>query len=95
MNYTRIYLFGKRQSRGSFDDLYSVEKYNSLQEAYDANDYVECDFVKDENGTLYIEAKNVKNTDIKKYHKLIYQNCPAGVDALDDQLACELAVTLF
>lgn len=95
MNYEKIYLFGKKESRGTFDDFYSTEKYNSLQDAYDANDYVECDYVKDENGTILIEARNVNNPEIKKYHKLNFQNCPAGIDIMDDNLACEMATTLF
>lgn len=66
MTYEKIYLFGKKQSKGSFDDFFSTEKYSTIQDAYKANDYVECDFVKDENGTLYIEARNIKNPSEKK-----------------------------
>lgn len=95
MTYERIYLFGKKQSRGTFDDFFSTEKYQSLQDAYEANDYVECDFVKDEKGILHIEARNVKNPDVKKYHQLNHQHCPAGIDVLDDSLAAEMACSLF
>ena len=95
MKYRKIYLFGKKESRGSWDDLFSTEKYQSLQDAYKANDYVEGDFVKDTDGIIYIEVKNVKNPQIKKYHRLNYQHCPAGIDGLDDSLACELGVTLL
>lgn len=95
MSYKKISLFGKQQSRGTFDDLFSTDKYQSLQDAYAANDYVECDFVQDDEGTLFIEAKNVKNPEIKKYHRLNYQRPVAGLDVLDDSLACEMASTLF
>lgn len=95
MKYEKIELFGKQKSRGTFDDFYSTEKYNSLQEAYDANDFVICDFVKDEEGILYIEAMNVKNTDIKKYHRLIIQQPFAGLDSQDDYIVCKIACELF
>lgn len=93
--YERIYLFGKNESRGTFEDFYSTEKYKTMQEAYAANDYVECDFVKDENGILYIEARNVQKPDERKYHRLNYQRCPAGIDFLDDNLALEMACSMF
>lgn len=95
MAYERIYLFGKQNSRGTFDDFYDTEKYTSMKEAYKANDYVECDFVKDENGILSIEARNVKRPEFRVYMKLKYQNCPFGIDALDDELAAAMACSLF
>lgn len=95
MEYKRIELFGKKQSRGTFDDFFSTEKYATLQDAYKANDYVECDFVKDENGILYIEARNVQKPDEKKYHRLNYQNCLFGIDVSDDNLAAEMACSMF
>lgn len=95
MSYERIYLFGKKESRGTFDDFFDTTKFKTLQEAYEANDYVECDFVQDETGTLFIEARNVKQPDVRKYHQLNYQRCPAGLDVSDDNAGCELAVSLF
>ena len=95
MKYEKVNLFGKQQSRGTFDDFFHSEKYETLQQAYDANDYVECDFVKDEQGLLYIEAKNVKNPEVKKYHRLNYQKPVCGLDVSDDNAGCELAVSLF
>jgi len=95
MKYEKVYLFGKQKSRGTFDDFFDTKKYDSLQLAYDKNDYVECDFVKDEDGTLYIEAKNVSKPDIKKYHKLNYQRPVAGIDVSDDNAGCKLAASLF
>lgn len=92
---TKIDLFGSRKSRGTFDDFYSSSKYNSLEEAYAANDYIECDFVKDENGVLFIEAKHVKDPELKKRHRLINQNPRAGLDIADDRFGCLLAESLM
>ena len=84
MSYDKIALFGKQQSKGTYDDFFDTSKFETLQQAYDANDYVQCDFVKDENGTFFIEARNVKNPDVKKYHKLNYQRPVFGLDISDD-----------
>lgn len=95
MEYEKIYLFGKQKSRGTFDDFFNTEKYKSLQHAYDANDYVECNFVKDNEGIIYIEARNVSAPNVKKYHRLYYQNPIAGIDVSDDAAACEIASNLI
>ena len=95
MKYKKVDLFGLHQSKGTFDDFFSTEKYSSLQEAYEANDYVECDFVRDEDEILYIEARNVKNPDVRKYHCLNYQRPVCGLDVSDDNAGCELATSLF
>lgn len=95
MSYEKVALFGKQKSRGTFDDFFDTEKYGNLEEAYEANDYVQAEFVKDGEGTLYIEARNVKNPEVKKYHRLNYQRPVAGLDVSDDNAGCELAVSLF
>lgn len=95
MEYEKIYLFGKRKSRGSFDDFYDIKKFNTIEEAYNANDYVECDFVKDKGGWIHIEARHVQDESKKKYHRLNFQHCPFGLDVLDDSIASEMATTLF
>ena len=95
MNYKKIYPLGKLKSRGSFEDFYSTKKYNSMEEAYEENDYVKCDFVMGDDGLVYIEASHAKNPEEKKYHLLNYQRFPAGLDALDDNLAVEMAESLF
>ena len=46
LKYEKVNLFGTQKSKGTFDDFYNTKKYDSLQEAYDAKDYIECDFVK-------------------------------------------------
>ncbi|HRG19317.1 MAG TPA: hypothetical protein PLP39_09520, partial [Flavobacterium lutivivi] len=94
-NYEKINLFGKKQSRGTFDDFFDINKYETIEQAYNANDYVECDFVRDENGIIFIEARNVKNPELKKYHKLNYQRPFAGLDVSDDNEGVQLAISLF
>jgi len=51
--------------------------------------------MKDDKGTLYIEARNMKTPDVKKYHRLNFQRPVAGLDISDDNAGCELAVSLF
>lgn len=94
MKYKKIDLFGKKQSKGSFDDFFDTEKYDSVKEAYDSNDFVKCNYVKDKKGIIYIEAQHTKKKN-KKYHRLMIQNCPFGIDINDDNYAAELAITLF
>lgn len=94
MEYTIIDLFGKHGSRGTFDDIFS-NKYESKEDAYAANDYVQADFVRDENGILYIQAFNVKDPEIKKLHKLNYQRPVAGLDVMDDSMGADMAATLL
>jgi len=91
----KINLFGKQKSRGSFDDFFDPSKYKTLEQAYEANDYVECDFVEDENGTIFIEARNVRQPEIRKYHKLNYQRPIFGLDVSDDSAGCGIAVSLL
>lgn len=95
MAYERIYLFGKKESKGSFDDIYDSKKYKSIQEAHDKNDYVKCDFVRDEKNTLYIECSHTSKPDVKKYHRLYYQRPFAGLDVSDDNEAVNLAASLL
>jgi len=95
MEYKIIAPLGKKQSRGTFDDFYNTEKYASLQEAYNAKDYVEIDFVADKENVIYLEAKNIKNPANKLYHKLNYQHFPVGIDVSDDNAGCDLADKLL
>lgn len=94
MKYTKTELF-PHKSRGTFDDFYSVEKYFALEDAYAANDYVEADYVVSEDGGIYIEAHHVKYPDNKMRYKLIIQRPLFGIDAQDDALAAEMAVSLL
>lgn len=96
MEYTKINLFGHshKGSKGTFDDIFA-NKYKSKEDAYAANDYVQADFVRDENGVLYIQAFHVKNPEIKKLHKLNYQRPVAGLDVMDDSLGVDMAASLL
>lgn len=91
----KIHLFGLRPSRGTFDDIYNNTKYKNLEDAYKANDYAQCDFMRDENGTVHVVVFNPKNPDEKKTHTLVYQNCPAGLDIFDDQSIVNLALSMI
>lgn len=84
----------KEESKGTFDTFFSSEKYNTLQDCYNANDYIVGNFVEDEEGVVYIELFSSKNPKTKKYHRLIHQNIRAGIDMIDDSLACKLAESL-
>ena len=95
MSYEKIELFGKQKSRGSYDDFFNAEKYPNLEAAYNANDYVQAEFVKDEKGAIYIEVRNVNNPEVKKYHRLNYQRPFFGLDVSDDSAGCELATSLL
>lgn len=95
MNYTKFYLFGKMKSRGTFDDFFNTDKYDSLEAAYAANDYVEADFVRDEQAAILIELRHSKNPDKRLYHRLNYQEPRFGLDISDDNAAMELAKTLM
>lgn len=95
MKYTKIDLFGTQKSRGTYDDFFDTEKYSSMREAYDANDYVECDFVQGADELLYIEAKHTNAPDVKEYHRLNVQNPFAGLDVLDDEAGVALAMSLL
>lgn len=95
MGYTKTDLFGRHESRGTFDDFFDTKKYSSIQDAYKENDYVQSDYVRDDDGALYIEAHHVKNPEVKKYHKLNFQRPVAGIDILDDNLAAEMSASLL
>ena len=91
----KIAPFGKQRSDGTFDDLYNPEKFESIEAARAANDFVRMDFMRDEKGLIFIEASNAKNPNTKKLYKLEVQNFRAGLDHIDDQNACEIAKTLL
>jgi hypothetical protein len=95
MNYRRIELFGTHVSRGTFDDVFSIVKYKTLKEAYEANDYAECDFVMNDDGILYIEARHVAQPERRVYHRLYVQHCPCGLADIDDAAGIHLAETLL
>ena len=95
MKYTVIDLFGTSQANGTFDDIFSTEKYSNLKEAYAANDYVKCNYVQDSEGILYIEAKHVQNPNEKQYHRLEIQRPVCGIDVIDDTKACQMAAKML
>lgn len=96
MEYTKIWPLGKdrEQPHGSFDCLYDL-KYPSMKMAEENNDFVIGDFVRDLEGKIYIEWRHVRTPENKMRHKLQIQFFPAGIDTIDDYLACELGQNLF
>lgn len=94
MNYEKISLF-THESRGTYDDFFDTDKYENMQDAYLASDYVKCDFVRNEKGTIYIECIHISEPDIKKYHRLDYQRPVFGIDISDDRMGEELAISMF
>lgn len=95
MQYTKISPLGHRLGPGTFDAFFDTEKYVDLNEAEKANDVVIVDFVVGDDDLVYFQFHNSKNPAEKKYHRLNYQHFPCGVDALDDNAAVEIAVSMF
>lgn len=95
MNYTIIAPFGPNKSKGTFDDIFDSAKYSSIETAWRHNDFVKCDYVKDVDGTIYIEMSHIQTPDTKKHYRLQRQSFPAGIDILDDQLAADMAATML
>lgn len=91
----KIQPFGQRPSKGTFDDIYNSQKYPSIEEAYKANDYAQCDFMKDEKGTVHVVVFNPKNPENKKTYTLTRQHFPAGLDIYDDQSIINIALSLI
>lgn len=95
MEYKKISPLGPRVGFGTFETLFDIDKYPTLEDATNANDYVILDFVIDERDLKHIECYHVRTPETKLYHRINYQHFPFGLDAMDDHFACELAATLF
>ena len=80
------------KSRGSYDDFYNSEKYNTLQDAYEANDYAEANYMRDDMGTLFIE---VTYKDKKEVHRCGWQNPVCGPDVMDDNAVIKIVDKLM
>ena len=94
MEYKKISPLGPRVGPGTFDAIWN-QKYKNLEEAKKENDVVVLNFVLDEDDIVHIQIFNTKDPENKKYHRLIIQRFPAGVDGQDDHLAMEIAQTLI
>lgn len=90
MIFTKIYPLGPKPGFGTYETFYDSSKYQSLKQAKEYYDVVVVDFVKDEWGVIYFEVYSTMTPDIKKYHKLIVQQFPFGVDYNDDVEVCNL-----
>ena len=85
---------GIRGGPGTFDTFFDTKKYSTWKEAFDANDAVIVDFIK-EDGVIKFEAHHSSDPSKKLFHTLIYQHFPAGIDVYDDQAAIALAEQLY
>lgn len=86
--------FGPNKSKGTFDDVFDQLKYDSIEEAWKANDYVHCDYVI-EDDLLKIQMYHTKNPEEKLKHVLLIQNCPMGIDVRDDRAAITMAISII
>lgn len=94
MAYTKIAPLGNRIGPGTYDCFWKPA-YRSMEEALAANDFIVVDFVTDENGIIYFEFYHINTPQIKKYHRLMFQHFPFGVDTRDDWMAGEIAQSMF
>lgn len=91
MEYKKIAPLGPREGTGTFDCIYDNQKYSTMKEAQAANDYVQIDFVKGEDGIIYFEFVYSKAPDIKRHQQLQIQHFPFGIDVMDDATAMNIA----
>ena len=91
----KIYLFGKKKSVGSFDDFFNTKKYKTYQQAKKNNDYVIVDFMIDKTDTIFVRLCHSQCKLAVKWYRLEYQNCPCGLDVLDDNNICQLAREMY
>lgn len=91
MEDTIVDLYPNRERRGTYFDFFDGRKYKTIQEAYDADDYVKCDFVKNRHGILFVKATHTKYNVLIEEHRLINQNPLAGIGVLDDRLISQMA----
>ena len=95
--YTKISPLGPRKGSGTFDCWFDPDKYKTLEEAEQANDYVVVDFVKDEHGIIFFELYHTKDPGAKRHYELEIQHFLPfmGIDAFDDDAAERLAHKLL
>lgn len=93
--FEKISPLGERKGPGTFDGFWDNTKYDTMQEALEANDMVVVDFIKDENGIIYFEFYHIAEPNKKEIQMLQIQHFPAGVDIMDDQMACAKAQEFF
>lgn len=84
---------GELRSKGSFEDFFDTARYDNVEQAWKANDFVVCDFMKDDKDVKYIAVYHSTEPQSKIIHELYYQNFipKLGIDALDDHEVSEIA----
>lgn len=94
-NFIKISPLGPRNGPGTFDCFFDTAKYTTIEESLAANDYVIVDFEQDENGAKHFNAYHCRQPETPYREVLNIQNFPFGIDAFDDQLACQMAQTIL
>lgn len=97
MEYEKIEDFKhpENTSRGTFSDAFDNDKYETIEEAYKENDFVQVDYVRDSNGVLYYKAFHTKQPDKFRYRKLEIQRPIRGPDLIDLKHLDEIVDELF
>lgn len=96
MNYTKTSPLGERKGPGTFDGVFNMDRYKTMEQAIAANDIVVIDFVRDENGIINFEFYHTKAPDRKRYWPLDVQHFDQrGVDAFDDEVAMQLGLKIL
>ncbi len=95
MAYKKINLYNNDKTRGTHDDFFLTEYYKCLNDAYEANDYVQANFIKDELDLWYIEMFHIQYPEKRKYLLLKNQDTALGIDSEDDKASEEVAIELL
>jgi hypothetical protein len=97
MEYKTISPLGDRRGLGTFDTFWDTDKYNSLEIAVAENDYVQINFVLNENNIIYLEFFHSKDPEKKIYYRLEFQGFLPflGIDTRDDNKAIQIALDLL
>lgn len=95
MKYTIISPLGTRKGYGTFDTFFNPASPLSFEELEQSGDYVVMNFVKDEDDIIWFEGFHYRDPANKKYHRLIVQHFPCGVDGLDADASYQMAKSLL
>lgn len=93
MEYRIIAPLGSRPGLGTFDTIFpnGITK----EQAIDTHRAVIIDFVADPEGIIYFQAYHMLRPEDKRYHRLMIQHFPFGVDIYDDSSAMRMAEDLL
>jgi hypothetical protein len=95
MKYEIIDLFGKQKSKGTAEDFFNIKKHSIAENAHKANEFVQCDYVVDQEGVKHIQMFHSRHPEEKTYHRLMIQKPLFGLDIFDDRHMENLSVALL